>query len=237
MEFRSFTHLEAAEHVPIRVELAGLANRVFAFLIDQVLMLTFMGLVMLFFALPPFNRELSGLSRTVVPVTLLVIFFGYQMLQEWRMNGQSVGKLLFHIRVVRNNGQPIGFWEAFGRNILRVVDVYLSGIGLVAMMFSRDEKRLGDYLAGTLVINDQPLSRPAPEAAGLSSQPSSAAVLMTPEEAELVRGFLARRAGMPAENRRELARGLSAYLSERLHRPLVDEADLEILLAEYAGNG
>ncbi len=234
MEFRSLYRLNTAEHVPLHVELAGLANRTFAFLIDLVLMLTLMGLVLLVFAAPPFTTVLKGLTRTLVPVLLFLLFFGLQMAQEWRMNGQSLGKLLFHIRVVRNNGQPIGFWEAFGRNVMRLIDVYFSGLGLVVMMCSPGEKRLGDYLAGTVVINDQPLAKPAVLGRAEDAPEGPAvAVLMTPEEVELVRAFLERRESLRPVPRRELAGALCAYLGERLHMDLSGEEALAGLLAAY----
>lgn len=244
MEFRSIHTLKTAENVQLHVELAGLANRVFAFAVDFCIMGLLMGLSTLFFSMANFTQTAPELFKTLSPLILFILFFGYHLFQEWLWNGRTVGKAFFKIRVVRNNGQPIGFWEAFGRNLFRVVDVYLSGIGLLCMMFNRSEKRFGDWIAGTIVINDHPLSKPVRPTSDLSgvletgpdsaSQQHNAPDTMphiTHEERELLMAFFQRKNKLFTESRTQLQQALCQYFSERLHATITTEADLEALIS------
>ena len=247
MELRSIYTLETAENVHIKVELAGLANRVFAFVLDMLLMFGLLGAVMLLVLVLGVVKGSQELVRTAMPLALFIVFFGYHLFQEWLWNGKTVGKAVFKIRVVRNNGQPIGFWESFGRNLLRVVDVYSSGVGLMVMMFNRKEKRCGDFVAGTIVINDQPVTKfaaktahlPAlPETQSLSpdSERSSTAVSttlgsrLTAEETELLRAYRSRRKRFLKETRDALSRAFCQYFSYRLHQPVHTDTELDQML-------
>ncbi len=238
MEFRSLHTIDSSDNIRFRVELAGLASRVFAYLVDGLMMLTLMGLVLIIFSLPAI-QALPDVSKTATPISMFLITFAYHLLQEWLWNGKTVGKALFGIRVVRNNGQPIGFWESLGRNLLRVLDVYMLGIGLLVMLCNRDEKRLGDFLVGTLVINNQAVSRPAtttpegqPQPSQLQNGEPAVIINLSAEETELLKSFLARRASLLKEPRQQLATALCRYFSERLHRPLETETALEELLIQ-----
>lgn len=236
MEFRSIHTIKTAENVQLKVELAGLANRLFAYFIDTLLMLSMMGMVLILFTLPSFMSGTPEIGKTAIPLAMFLITFGYHLIQEWLWNGRTVGKAILGIRVVRSNGQPIGFWESLGRNLLRVLDVYVSGIGLLVMLFNRDEKRLGDFIAGTIVINDQPVAKPSrpqltvPEVE--ATEGASAVRALSPEEVELLKAYRTRRVSLFPEARQRLVQGLCAYLTERLHQPVEKEADLDALLSE-----
>jgi uncharacterized RDD family membrane protein YckC len=238
MEFRSIHTLETAENVHIKVELAGLANRVFAFGVDGLLMLALTGLVLIFSLIFSVVKVSQELGSTVTPLAMFVVFFGYHLFQEWLWNGKTVGKAIFKIRVVRNNGQPIGFWEAFGRNLLRVVDVYMSGVGLLVMMFNRSEKRCGDFVAGTIVINDQPvvkLGQTTQPPIVTPSEPSAIeaspalGLRLTPEESELLKAYRHRRQRLFAESRQVLGHALCQYFSQRWRQPVTSDAELDAL--------
>jgi uncharacterized RDD family membrane protein YckC len=228
MDFRTLHRIDTPENVTLHLELAGMASRVFAALIDLLLMGILMGLISAVLAVPFFLHIDAEFSRTLLPVALFLVFFGYHLLQEWLWSGRTAGKALFNIRVVRNNGQPIGFWEAFGRNLLRVVDVYISGIGLVCMLLNQDEKRLGDFLAGTVVISEQPVKRPRLASAEPSDEQGE--ILLTPEESDLLRAFCSRRTQLFPESRANLSAAFCQYFSHRLNRPVESEAALDSLL-------
>jgi uncharacterized RDD family membrane protein YckC len=239
MEFRSLHTLTTAENVPVRVELAGLANRVFAFGLDMIGMLTLMGCFLLVLLASSGFKQFSEVQKTIAPLGFFIIFFGYHLFQEWLWNGQSIGKRILGIRVVRQNGQPIGFWEALGRNLLRVVDVYVAGIGLVCMMFNANEKRLGDFLAGTLVIQNQVVARPIyrmeaqlPENP-VAEEDSMAARMLTPEEAEWINSFLIKRNHLLKTERTALLADACSYFTNRFHQAIEQEADLEMLLVQH----
>lgn len=245
MEFRSIHTLETAENVHIKVELAGIANRVFAFLIDGLIMLGLLGAVSVIGFVLGALRDSQEFGRTVLPLGLFVVFFGYHLFQEWLWNGKTLGKAVFGIRVVRNNGQPIGFWEAFGRSLLRVVDVYTSGVGLLVMMFNPSEKRFGDLISGTIVINDQSVARPgqhamlpfakAPKVLPTESETTPEGLRLSSEEAELLKGFCRRRKRLLKEAAQRLSQGLQRYVSQRGNLTVDSDEALE-RLAEQAGH-
>jgi uncharacterized RDD family membrane protein YckC len=239
MEFRSIHTIETADNVHLKVELAGLANRVFAFGIDGMLMLTLMGAVFLVFTILSFAQSSGEIAKTGIPLGLFIVFFGYHLFQEWLWNGKTVGKAVFKIRVVRNNGQPIGFWESMGRNLLRVLDVYVSGIGLLCMMFNWSEKRFGDYVAGTIVINDQPVYKPVWQQADVADGQSTTAtdtlpaIRMSPEEAELLTAYRARRKMLFAASHARFANALYRYFSGRWYVTVESDEDLDAHLEIY----
>jgi uncharacterized RDD family membrane protein YckC len=214
-----------------------------------------MGLMTLLFILPFGLQGIPELGKTLIPLGAFIIFFGYHLFSEWLWNGKTLGKNCFSIRVVRDDGQPIGFWEALGRNLLRVVDVYASGIGLVCMLINPQEKRFGDLLTGTIVINDQPIHRPVYttldelqqererllQADGTTPEPEAPVSdtdaldvrRLSAEEAEFINAYLGRCDDLMPDSRQTLLDTLCLYLSERLHQPFNTESELEDLLARY----
>lgn len=222
MDFRPVYQIPTPEQVPVNVVLGGIANRVFAFMIDFGMMAIVMGVV---FSVGLMITGLDAdLGRSVVPIAMFLVFFGFFMLQEWLWNGRTVGKYLLNLRVVKGNGQPIGFWEAFGRNLFRVVDVYFSGIGLLVMLISAQEKRFGDYVAGTVVVSEEAPTKPL-----LRTKPANNEEVpvwirqMQPQEYELLNDFLSRRKTLLPQAAQQMESALARYFRERLET-LPDEA-------------
>jgi uncharacterized RDD family membrane protein YckC len=163
MELRSIRTLQTPDQIPLEMELAGVGSRVFAFLVDLFWMgIGFLILMAGVFGFLKAHYELGKTALNLVLFGTLILAFLYHFFQEWLWNGQTVGKRALNIRVVRQDGQAIGFWESFGRNILRFLDVYFAGVGLYPMLLSRNEKRFGDFLVGTLVVNQQKHQQPFP---------------------------------------------------------------------------
>ncbi len=252
MDIRSLHSLKTAENLSLDIELAGLANRVFAALIDLIIMGMLLALGTLLFVLLPNKHDpvQQEVAKTLAPICGFVVFLGFHFFQEWLFKGRTLGKQAFHIRVVRMNGQPIGFWESFGRNLLRIVDVYVSGIGFLCMLCNRSERRFGDLLAGTLVINDRPVETPyevqqrmrtikaAPAAdtlqqdALLSEEPDSqqrAARALSSEDWTLLLAFRRRRKRFFTPARQKLETALATYLAEKMHLPSLTLQELDSL--------
>lgn len=150
------------EGVSLDVVLAGLGSRFSAFLVDFILQIIAYVIVLLavFFAVSG-NGETSTLveSGTLIAVGGL-IFFGYFIVCEMLWSGRSIGKRAAGIRVVNRNGLPVGFLTSLLRNIARLIDIlpiipapYL--VGSVAILASPNNQRLGDMLAGTIVIRER----------------------------------------------------------------------------------
>ncbi|MBK8190618.1 MAG: RDD family protein [Vampirovibrionales bacterium] len=235
-DIRSLYALPTTDQTVVNLELAGLGNRLMAALIDlAILGLLMAGSFVLAFQIRPFSAEISTSLSYLLP---FCVSFGGSFLQEWLWKGRSVGKAMLCIRVVRVNGQPIGVWEALGRNLFRMIDVWMLGVGLLAIMFTPHERRFGDFLAGTIVINDRVVTLPSTEpvssagAAGGIRAPSpalpslqEAGRRLTPEEGSLVADFLVRRAQLRDESANALAQEIQDYLTQRLHAPIPDAVD------------
>ena len=92
-----------------------------------------------------------------------LLYWGYFALFEAFWNGQTPGKRLVKIRVIKDSGRHITLFEALARNLVRVVDMippnfYL--VGLLSMLCNKQQKRLGDFVAGTIVIHERTSQQP-----------------------------------------------------------------------------
>lgn len=109
--------------------------------------------------------ETKGALGVVILGWALYYFFALES-----GDGQTVGKKLMKLRVVRENGSPAGMREIAVRTILRVIDNYL--VGLIVMLATGERRqRIGDLAAGTVVVD---ASGPAPVAVAPEAEPAVA---------------------------------------------------------------
>jgi uncharacterized RDD family membrane protein YckC len=137
--------------VDLELDLAGLGSRFIAELIDYVVKGLVIGaLAILLYAIG------SGVATAVFLVLTFAIWFLYDVLFEVLANGRTPGKRITGLRVVRTGGQPVGFLTSAVRNMLRVVDGPATSyiVGIVAIVASKRNQRLGDMAAGTLVVRE-----------------------------------------------------------------------------------
>src|SRR5204862_7305850 len=92
-------------------------------------------------------------------------------------SGRTPGKRLAHVRVVKESGRAMTAYDAIARNVLRAVDFLpvMYGVGVLVMMLNRQSRRIGDYVAGTIVVHDRraraaPLPRAPVRAVDISAQ-------------------------------------------------------------------
>ena len=92
----------------------------------------------------------------------LIVFFGYFIIFEAAWNGQTPGKKLLGMRVVRDGGYPIDFGASLIRNLIRVGEQILGYylLAAISMLLSPENKRLGDIAAGTIVVRDARFAAP-----------------------------------------------------------------------------
>lgn len=150
--------VETPEHVRFRYQIAGPARRAVAYLIDLTVRGAFMvALGMLFLFTTGWNR-LGGFEVGALLVVYFAAEWGYYVLSELLMNGASLGKRALRMRVVQSNGLPITFTDSFLRNLVRAADLLPSfyALGLLSMMLDTRFRRLGDLVAGTLVVYEPP---------------------------------------------------------------------------------
>lgn len=145
------------EGIELTLKVAGPVARARAWLIDFLLR----GVIYISFAtgLSLFGKFGSGL----VLVMFFLLEWAYPVLFEVYWNGATPGKRACHLRVLHDDGTPIGWRASVTRNTLRAVDFLpvMYGFGLIACLSNRDFKRLGDLAAGTLVVYAPPASAAA----------------------------------------------------------------------------
>ena len=211
------------ERVTLQYDIAGLGSRGAAALVDSAiqgcaLLLVAAGLGGAFALVGPGAGATFGIAAlAIAALAVALITLGYFVLFEIVWNGQTPGKRLVGVRVIRESGYPIQPADAVVRNLVRIVDglPVLYGVGVVTMLLNARSKRLGDFAAGTIVVREgarvpsQLLLRPAP------AMPGPPGVALASADATLVRDFLVRRAGMDPQARAELAARLASAIAQR----------------------
>jgi uncharacterized RDD family membrane protein YckC len=231
------------EGIDLEIILAGLGSRFAAALVDSLIQ----GAILVALAiLGAVSGGGYGLAITVIGSFL--VFFGYHVAFEVLRSGRTPGKSLNGIRVVQVSGAPVGFVTSAIRNLLRLVDVlpgtYL--VGIVAIVVTARNQRIGDLVAGTAVVRERIGSRPeqalwdspAPSG-GTRERPSTwDASDISPAEVAAVQQFLDRRAGLTLAARQHLGAELARHLRPRVvgaDPTMADEPFLESLIATRSG--
>ncbi|TBU71943.1 RDD family protein [Phytopseudomonas daroniae] len=154
--------VETPEGIDLALRPAGLIPRALAFTIDLLIRGTILAVVYLTLGL------FGQLGMGIATIMLFLVTWWYMVLFEVLNQGRSPGKQMLGLRVVHDDGTPIGWPASLTRNLLRFVDLlpFAYTLGIISCLSNRAFKRLGDIAAGTLVVyRDQPIERPnLPEA-------------------------------------------------------------------------
>jgi uncharacterized RDD family membrane protein YckC len=224
--------IDTPEQIALELPLAGIGSRFLGLAIDTLLQwvlyfvvfLLVLGAVLALFSSQGAEQHFNWIPKSyVVAVAILLVFciyWGYFAFFEIIWKGQTPGKRVAGLRVIHTSGRPLNVYEAIGRNLLRAIDGFpypTYGVGIVCMMLNDQHRRLGDYVAGTVVIHDKqtqmampdfatarlapgagpldPLVDPLATREGLSPADVSASHLaqVTSEELVLIETFLERR--------------------------------------------
>jgi uncharacterized RDD family membrane protein YckC len=233
------------ERVSLEYGIAGIGSRGGAAIIDTLIQSVV--LVLVFVAGASAGAAVSLFSGRFAEVFLIailalggfVITAGYFMVFEIVWNGQTPGKRMLSIRVIRESGYPIRPIDSVIRNVVRIVDwlPLFYGIGVLVMLFNKRSRRLGDFAAGTIVVREggarQSLSSVVSPAALEPAALEQRGYALSSADATLIRDFLVRRNSLHPEARADLARRLATAMAQRYHLPLEEdpEAFLERLAA------
>src|SRR5262245_49030947 len=160
-------HIEIPEGVRLGFRLAGPGTRAVAYAADVgVRIIILWGAVWAMAIALPFLSA-GGLSWGAILLLFFLLEWGYGSLFEGLWNGQTPGKRITGLRVVREDGHAIGLYDAFARNLLRAADALplFYAVGLATMSATTRLQRLGDLAAGTMVIHEsgERLRREAPD--------------------------------------------------------------------------
>lgn len=270
IELRDQLSIDTPELVSLEYAVAGIGSRAIACLADYTIQFVAGILFLLLIALlasaapsSPAHASSAGAKSGpsdawATAIALLVIFavqWGYFTLFETFWNGRSPGKRMLRLRVMQQNGRSIGFLEALTRNLLRVVDIlpgfYL--VGLIAVFSTRHSQRLGDLVAGTVVVHEQKIEAPLWEGnaarsitAGLSPVTAPTAAVrstgipadkvgrLTESDLELIESFSARKLDLPIETSSALAKRLAHQMAAKMQTTVPSELTTETFLDSLA---
>ncbi|MGD9495334.1 MAG: RDD family protein [Armatimonadota bacterium] len=226
--------LSVPEQVEISYELAGIGSRFLAALVDTFLVAVAVGLLALIAWVV--RGRLTGevaislVAGIIVLSASTLIYVGYYVYFEATSGGQSPGKRLTGLRVISVDGAPVSLEQSAVRNILRLADLLPTSYaaGLVAILVTARNQRLGDLAAGTMVVKERleplqelPEEEPAPAelppgvSADVLGLLRAGARAVTREEEKTIRRFLERRFELAPAARRRLATRLADGLRQR----------------------
>jgi uncharacterized membrane protein SpoIIM required for sporulation/uncharacterized RDD family membrane protein YckC len=220
-DFRQHLEVETPEHVVLDYEIAGIGSRAAAGLLDGLILVLSSG------ALGAILLLLNPESTWAIALVALISFawlWGYFAFFEGLRQGQTPGKRAIGIRVVRDTGHPIGFGAAALRNLLRIADFLPPpyGLGMLLVALHPRGKRLGDLVAGTVVVRDRPFETPASAATPPAATADLGLPDLSPEEYGLLRGYAERAPQLAPSIRHRLAEQVSARLPPGACPPGVD---------------
>jgi uncharacterized RDD family membrane protein YckC len=253
--------IETPERVPLHFALASIGNRFIACAIDHTIqMLALIAMVIIFVIIADFSdvgSRLTNAPKWVLALLIVLVFIlmsGYFVFFEWIWNGQTPGKRWLKLRVIREDGRPISFFEAMVRNLLRNFDIMPSpfySVGLISVFATDRDQRVGDLVAGTVVVREREAE--APEFTEVFASPVSDPALrrsfkpvaftadvnnLTEAEIQVVESFLRRRWDLKDYPRQWMAWRVAMPILFKL-RPQYDlasftyEGFLEELLHRY----
>jgi uncharacterized RDD family membrane protein YckC len=153
--------LVSGEGVRLALAPAGVGSRVIAAALDAVIQTIGLFLLLLLDVAVAGAGDAAAFQAAAI-VEVILVLAGYPIVAEWLGRGRTLGKLALGLRVVRDDGGPIAFRHALVRGLAGLVlekpgllFPFTTIAGIVTMSSSAQEKRLGDMMAGTVVLNER----------------------------------------------------------------------------------
>lgn len=219
MELEDRITIAAPEGIDMHIVLAGAASRFIAGSIDLFLQIVLIVLALIV----SFAVIGGGLGVALFAMAVFASLYLYNVAFEIFASGRTPGKRWTHLRVVRLNGQPVDLPASAVRNLLRLVDILPTAylVGLLCIILTKRNQRLGDLAAGTIVIREPAGARrskspDAEEAFAAAADAGWDVSAVSPEELAAVRRFLQRRDELGTSARRELAHRLEQGLRKKV---------------------
>ncbi len=239
--------IETPEQIALEFPLAGLGSRGYALCVDTLLQGGAAAVISMIVAFTTRDLRRSWLPAHNWEIALWIfvlfcLYWGYFAAFEILWNGQTPGKRLAKIRVITASGRPITVFEGIARNFLRAIDsigFYL--IGAVACAIDKQNRRIGDMVAGTVVIHEVEEQGVfywyGHEKSSAAPSVSREVAALTEQEFQLIETFLTRRLDIPSQQRVASAQAIADRMGERLNIPKdqrpSDEAFLEEISRRY----
>jgi len=236
--------IETPEQIELEFPVAGLGSRGMALLLDTLIQGVVVAAAFLFVDLISSDlfRYWKTAGKWVDAIAIFLgfcLYWGYFAIFELFWNGQTPGKRQARIRVITASGRPITVFEAIARNFLRAVDsLFFYMAGAIAIAVDKKNRRLGDMVAGTVVVHELQEQGDSYWYAQQSTETTPASVeaitTMTGQEFQLIETFLNRRLDLPYEQRVATAKDIAGRIGERLKVPPTDRTSPENFLEEIS---
>ncbi|MGZ3422823.1 MAG: RDD family protein [Polyangiales bacterium] len=244
--------IETPEHIVFQHRVAGPARRAMAHLVDLVLCYTAVIVlaiivVIAFVGASSLSEAFGDTMKVGLGLILIVLFIAqWVWFAAWEgLRGSTPGKKAFGLRVVTVTGRPIGMGQSMLRNVLRAADLLPTAylVGVASMALSKRFQRIGDLVAGTLVVHVERAKVASPNVLWPPPQPWEVAALpsdvsLDADERAAIELFLRRRGALGHAREHELANMIAAPLAHRLgwNGPVLDPVRTLALLYDRAAN-
>jgi len=240
--------IETPEQMSLEFAVAGIGSRFLALAIDTLLQLGIGLFLLIVLAVLGWTGTQLGLRAhglwlaALLGVITFLLMFGYFAIFEIFWNGQTPGKRMIGIRVVKDSGRPLTPAETIGRNLLRIVDQLPAfyAVGVLVALMNAQNKRLGDFIAGSLVVRESPMTELKPiwqTAQSPAEHPAGARLstaVLSLEELALIDTFLHRRYDLAPDVRSRTAEQILSRLKPKLTAAALEQASTESLLEALA---
>jgi uncharacterized RDD family membrane protein YckC len=241
-------HIETPEQIQLQFRLAGVGSRFLAMAVDtlwQMLAIFVFGTAYAIVSAATGYRPPQWATALVILIIFL-LYSGYFAIFEFFWKGQTPGKRVAGIRVIKESGRSLTAVETIGRNLMRIVDQIpgFYAVGVISAAISPQGKRLGDYVAGSIVVHERSMEEIRTSWRHVMPSPNAAIAnlggnRLTPDEVALIETFLVRRDQLVPDVRRRMATEILNRLASKLTLSDDDragvEATLERLVHEHRG--
>lgn len=149
--------INTTQNVTINFTAASIGHRVLAFGIDLLIMIAYIISFYMFLHYSGLFRKMQGLdgwSQMAIQSLIFLPVMFYSLIFETFFEGQSLGKKLVRIKVVKIEGYQASFGDYLIRWLFRMIDIVISSgvVGFISIIMNKKAQRLGDMAAGTSVI-------------------------------------------------------------------------------------
>ena len=212
-DYQQHLEVETPENVVLDFEIAGIGSRTFAALLDFLLLAAWILGSWLIIELLSADGLLGAWLEAILVFAVLLSYWSYFTFFEALRGGQTPGKRYVGIRVVRDTGHPVTLGAAGARGLLRALDLFppILLFDLLLIALQPRAKRLGDLVAGTIVVRDRPVESSVPEVVSETAGEEAGAPELEDTEFKILREYIERAPGFTPELRSRFA----ARLSER----------------------
>ena len=235
--------------MPLEFAVAGIGSRFLALAIDTLIQVGVGLVILIVVAVLGISGALLGLRQhslwlvAVLGAVVFLLMYGYFACFEILWNGQTPGKRLIGIRVVKESGRPLTPSEVIGRNLLRIVDQLpiFYAVGMLVALMNAQNKRLGDFIAGSIVVRESSMAEMKPiwhTTQSSSKHPLGATgfsiAALSIEELALIDTFLQRRYDLAPDVRSSMAAQILSQLRAKVTAEARDRHSAESLLEALA---